>query len=104
MYNLLDDQLVSGAAEYVARCQTFEGGFGGEPGNEAHGGYTFCGLAALCILGATNVIDIPALKVRRGSWACCKSTQQSGADASLSTGSCTVKWSSREGSKGVQTN
>ena len=33
------------------RCQTYEGGFGGAPGMEAHGGYTFCGLAALVLLG-----------------------------------------------------
>ena len=35
---------------YILACQTYEGGFGGEPGNEAHGGYTFCGLAGLLIL------------------------------------------------------
>ena len=39
----------SGVVQYIARCQTYEGGLGGEPGNEAHGGYTFCGLAALVI-------------------------------------------------------
>ncbi len=33
------------------RCQTYEGGFGGAPGMEAHGGYTFCGLASLVLLG-----------------------------------------------------
>lgn len=27
-----------------------QGGLGGEPGNEAHGGYTYCGLAALVLL------------------------------------------------------
>ena len=31
-------------AEWVMQCQTYEGGFGGEPFNEAHGGYIFCGL------------------------------------------------------------
>ncbi len=36
-----------------ASIQTHEGGLGGEPGNEAHGGYTYCGLAALCILNRT---------------------------------------------------
>ena len=29
--------------------QTFEGGMASEPGGEAHGGYTFCGLAAMAI-------------------------------------------------------
>lgn len=31
---------------------------GGEPGNEAHGGYTFCGLAALVILQQARVLDL----------------------------------------------
>lgn len=38
------------AADFVACCQTYEGGFGGEPHSEAHGGYTFCALAALRLL------------------------------------------------------
>ena len=33
----------SGLVGYVKSCQTYEGGLGGEPGAEAHGGYTFCG-------------------------------------------------------------
>jgi len=45
----------------TCRCQSYEGGIGGEPGNEAHGGYTFCGLAALCLLGKAEELDIPAL-------------------------------------------
>ena len=44
-------ELFSGTAEWLASCQTYEGGMGGEPGNEAHGGYTFCGVAALALLG-----------------------------------------------------
>lgn len=31
--------------------QSHEGGVGGEPWNEAHGGYSFCGLAAATLLG-----------------------------------------------------
>uniref|UniRef100_A0A061SE94 Protein farnesyltransferase subunit beta n=1 Tax=Tetraselmis sp. GSL018 TaxID=582737 RepID=A0A061SE94_9CHLO len=49
------------AAGYVQRCQTYEGGIGGEPGNEAHGGYTFCGVAALALLGRLDAIDLRAL-------------------------------------------
>lgn len=45
----------------IAACQTFEGGFGAEPFNEAHGGYTFCALAALRILNSVDTIDVPAL-------------------------------------------
>ena len=43
-------ELLHNTETYVARCQTYEGGFGGEPGCEAHGGYTFCGTAALHLL------------------------------------------------------
>ncbi len=41
--------------------QTYEGGLGGEPDNEAHGGYTYCGTAALLLLGEVEVLDIPRL-------------------------------------------
>ena len=41
--------------------QTYEGGLGGEPGNEAHGGYTFCGLAALMLIDQAHKLDLPAL-------------------------------------------
>ena len=48
-------------AEFIQRCQTFEGGLGGEPWSEAHGGYAFCGVAALKMLGKLHVLDLPAL-------------------------------------------
>jgi prenyltransferase beta subunit len=92
--NILTPELISGTAEWIARyklfslswlsfinvlsfnnsiaivwlcvysCQTYEGGLGGEPGNEAHGGVTYCGLAALVLLNKTNLIDIHRLLVR----------------------------------------
>jgi len=42
-------------------CQTYEGGFAGCPGMEAHGGYSFCGLAALVMLGKQHLCDLRAL-------------------------------------------
>ncbi|THC89166.1 hypothetical protein EYZ11_011383 [Aspergillus tanneri] len=45
------ESFTSGLSEYLARCQTFEGGISGSPGAEAHGAYAFCALACLCILG-----------------------------------------------------
>ncbi len=42
-------------------CQTYEGGFGGVPGAEAHGGYTFCAVAALAILGKTRLLHSASL-------------------------------------------
>ena len=52
----------SSISRHIADCQTFEGGFGAEPFNEAHGGYTFCALAALRILGAVSLVDVDALQ------------------------------------------
>lgn len=48
--NLLTPELTRDVGDYILRCQTYEGGFGGEPFNEAHGGYNFCALASLFIL------------------------------------------------------
>ena len=62
LLNLMTEELREGAAEFTARCQTYEGGFGGEPGNEAHGGYAFCAVAALQILGKLGTCDVDALK------------------------------------------
>lgn len=45
------DNLTDGLAEYLSRCQSFEGGISGSPGVEAHGAYAFCALACLSILG-----------------------------------------------------
>ncbi len=42
-------------------AQTYEGGLGGEPGNEAHGGYTYCGLAALVLADRVDVLNLPSL-------------------------------------------
>ena len=36
--------------------QTFEGGMAERPDSEAHGGYAFCALACLCIMGEPHVI------------------------------------------------
>lgn len=49
--------------KFNLRCQTYEGGFGATPENEAHGGYSFCGLAALKLLGKEKLCDIDTLTV-----------------------------------------
>mmetsp|Transcript_20327 Transcript_20327/g.33524 ORF Transcript_20327/g.33524 Transcript_20327/m.33524 type:complete len:416 (+) Transcript_20327:265-1512(+) len=59
--NIMTPELVEGCAEFVGRCQTYEGGMGGEAYNEAHGGYAFCAVAALCILDRFDTIDVDAL-------------------------------------------
>lgn len=59
--DVLDDELTAGVAEWIAACQTYEGGIGATPGEEAHGGYTFCGLAALTVLDKVDLLDVPRL-------------------------------------------
>ncbi|TKR87322.1 hypothetical protein L596_011736 [Steinernema carpocapsae] len=41
---------------WLISCQSYEGGFGAEPSSEGHGGYTFCAIAALTILGQLNKV------------------------------------------------
>ncbi|CAK57978.1 unnamed protein product (macronuclear) [Paramecium tetraurelia] len=53
----LDPKLLDGCAEYIASCQTYEGGIGGVRYSEAHGGYTFCGYAALVCMKKADYID-----------------------------------------------
>ena len=62
LVNILTPELTAGVAEWLARCQTYEGGFAGEPGGEAHGGYAFNAMAGLAILGRFDLVDIPALR------------------------------------------
>lgn len=47
--------------EHIARCQSYEGGIGGEVYGEAHGGFTYCGLASLYMMGKTDLIDMDKL-------------------------------------------
>lgn len=61
-----DETFLTNLPEWVARCQTYEGGMSDSPGDEAHGAYAFCALGCLCIVGApydtmTKYLDIPAL-------------------------------------------
>ncbi|KAI5189605.1 protein farnesyltransferase subunit beta [Nematocida sp. AWRm77] len=42
--------LFSCAEDLIQKAQTYEGAFGSAPGEEAHGGYTYCALASLKIL------------------------------------------------------
>lgn len=59
--NIMTPELFDGTAEWIETCQTYEGGFGGCPGMEAHGGYSFCGVAALTLLNKTKLCDIDAV-------------------------------------------
>ncbi|CAB4038020.1 farnesyltransferase subunit beta-like, partial [Paramuricea clavata] len=59
--NVYIHELFHNTGEWIKSCQTYEGGFSGEPGVEAHGGYSFCGFAALVLLGEEDKIDIKKL-------------------------------------------
>jgi len=58
--NLIEgnDELTRGMGDFISRCQTYEGGIACTPFGEAHGGYTFCGLAALILLGDAGKLDL----------------------------------------------
>ncbi|XP_046738518.1 protein farnesyltransferase subunit beta [Diprion similis] len=59
--NVYHPEMFKNTGEWIASCQTWEGGFGGCPGMEAHGGYTFCALAALLLLEKSKLCDISSL-------------------------------------------
>ncbi|CAO3576374.1 unnamed protein product [Absidia cylindrospora] len=59
--NLLTPELMENCGDFIARAQTYEGGIGPYPGKEAHNGYTFCGVAAIEILGEMGKLDVDKL-------------------------------------------
>lgn len=52
LLDIMTPELVENCAEYFGSCQTYEGGFANDPYGEAHGGYAFCSMAGLCLLGS----------------------------------------------------
>ncbi|KAG2457408.1 protein farnesyltransferase subunit beta [Polypterus senegalus] len=59
--NIITPTLFEGTPNWITRCQNWEGGIGGVPGLEAHGGYTFCGMAAMVILQKEYMLDLKSL-------------------------------------------
>ncbi|KAK1280182.1 Protein farnesyltransferase subunit beta [Acorus gramineus] len=59
--NILDSEMVKNIGTFIVSCQTYEGGIAGEPNSEAHGGYTFCGLATMILIGEADRLDLPSL-------------------------------------------
>jgi len=59
--NIYTPALFHRTTEWVLRCQTYEGGFGGAPGMEAHGGYSFCGFAALILMDHGTLCNVDNL-------------------------------------------
>ncbi|CAG5132898.1 unnamed protein product [Candidula unifasciata] len=71
---ILTKELLEGVADFIIRCQTYEGAFARDPGLEAHGGYTFCGITALVLLGHTERCDLQTLQ----RWTANRQTQLEG--------------------------
>ncbi|KAH6574527.1 hypothetical protein BASA60_005434 [Batrachochytrium salamandrivorans] len=68
LVGILSAELVDRAGEFIVRCQTYEGGIGAIPGVEAHGGYSYCAVAAMEIIGKMDMLDIDALT----AWVCAR--------------------------------
>ncbi|KAJ9539929.1 hypothetical protein OSB04_026435 [Centaurea solstitialis] len=60
------------AKNYILSCQSYDGGFGLLPGQESHGGATYCAVASLRLMGlieddlisrytSSSIIDVPLL-------------------------------------------
>ncbi|EXC20158.1 Geranylgeranyl transferase type-1 subunit beta [Morus notabilis] len=60
------------AKEYILNCQSYDGGFGLNPGSESHGGATYCAVASLRLMGfieddllskngSSSIINVPLL-------------------------------------------
>ncbi|XP_035237101.1 protein farnesyltransferase subunit beta-like isoform X1 [Anguilla anguilla] len=59
--NIITPKLFDRTPNWIVSCQNWEGGLGGVPGLEAHGGYTFCGTAAMVILRKEHMLNLKSL-------------------------------------------
>lgn len=57
----LDETILEGVAEIIIQSQTYEGGISNVIGGEAHGGFTFCGVAALAAMNQLHRLDLSRL-------------------------------------------
>ena len=53
LLGILTPELCAGVEDWILQCQTYQGGFAGVPGAEAHGGLTYCALGALFLLNSS---------------------------------------------------
>lgn len=61
LHTIIGTTGVQKVGAYLASCQTHEGGIGPMPGMEAHGGYTYCGLAASVLIEEQHKLDLISL-------------------------------------------
>lgn len=70
LFHLGDDltQLsdVDALVRFILACQNADGGFGGRPQDESHGGFTYCAIASLALLQRLTMLDTACIsKLRR---------------------------------------
>lgn len=58
LLGILDEDLTEGVGEFISSCQSYEGGLSCVPFGEAHGGYNFCGLASMILIGEHEKLDL----------------------------------------------
>ena len=61
LLHITNPLITENIADFIVSCQTFEGGISPFPAMEAHGGYTYCGVAALSLLGKLEKLNLKKL-------------------------------------------
>lgn len=61
MLQIVTEELFEGIEEYIINCNGFDGGYSGDFDGESHGGYTYCVVSGLCILGKSSILDLNSL-------------------------------------------
>ena len=59
--SILDDEVARGVGDFLLATQGFDGGMGALPGNEPHGGYTYCAVGGLLLLGRGHEMRVESL-------------------------------------------
>lgn len=62
--NIMTPALLEGIDRHLVSCQSYEGGIGAVPGGEAHGAYTYLGVATAILAGCLQKLDCMKLLVR----------------------------------------
>ncbi|XP_058059123.1 protein farnesyltransferase subunit beta [Anopheles bellator] len=52
-----DDELLDRAVDFLVKCRSKDGGFGGGPGQDPHLATTYAAVNALCIIGTEKALD-----------------------------------------------
>ncbi|KAJ1605386.1 protein geranyl-geranyltransferase beta subunit [Cryptosporidium canis] len=61
MLQIVTYELFEGIEEYIMKCCGFDGGYSGDFDGESHGGYTYCVVSGLCIIGKSSILDLNSL-------------------------------------------